>query len=167
MADITRAVGPYSAAMALQRLRLAAILPVLDGSGTSARAGNSVGNPAGFGFLCRDRAQPGRHVTSGGKDRRNPEYWGCRIFPLDSTWGACLQGNAIFQAGPGHYSPHLECQICSMRSIVGTASLLASPVPLENQHRSPATSNHSTRTIPFRVATVARAGRSRRSKRML
>ena len=55
-------------------------------------------------------------------------------------------------------------RICSMRSMAGTASRLASPVPLENQHRSPATSSHSTRTRPCRVTTTAQAGRSWRSK---
>jgi len=52
--------------------------------------------------------------------------------------------------------------ICSMCSMAGTASRLASPVPMENQHLSPATSFHTTLTMPYFVQTVARRGRSHR-----
>jgi len=52
--------------------------------------------------------------------------------------------------------------ICSMCSMAGTASRLASPVPLENQHLSPATSFHATLTMPYFVQTVDRLGRSYR-----
>ena len=52
----------------------------------------------------------------------------------------------------------VQCMVwhmTSMCSIAGTASRLASPVPLENQHRSPATSCHTTLTMPCLVQMVA------------
>ena len=52
--------------------------------------------------------------------------------------------------------------ICSICSMAGTASRLASPVPLVNQHRPSATSFHATLTEPYSVQTVARKGRSHR-----
>ena len=38
-------------------------------------------DPAGFGFLWRDRPRPGRHVSSGGKDGRNEDRTGNLFIP--------------------------------------------------------------------------------------
>ena len=53
-----------------------------------------------------------------------------------------------------------------MRLMAGTASFVASPVPLVNQHQSPAAHLHSTWTIPRGVMTTAFFGRSRLSNVM-